>query len=375
MSNDSKLWCPEIRNGLNIERFNNDQMLYGPCCNSDRNLTDINTFDFESDAFLTKLRNQFDTGQRPKECHRCWIKEDSGQSSRRTDMIDFFQSNHMPTSSTDILSIDYNSSWACNLACVMCGPFHSSTWATELGLDVNSRQKIGRFYYQKNRIIDYLDLSNVKKVHFNGGEPLLNDDHLEVLEKIKKQGNIHQLTVTYNTNGTCRPSERMVALWAQCKFVRIFFSIDAVEDAFEYIRWPGRWSVTEENILNMKKNLPSNVSFGFHVAVGINLLDLVPMINWFDQNIGTNREGDISDFIWLPMNLKGTNVVDVVPELCKQEAIEQLKDLPTAKNIVSYIKQSIAKQDDGSWINWLDDLDKKRGIRWRDCLSIGKYYQ
>jgi MoaA/NifB/PqqE/SkfB family radical SAM enzyme len=349
--------------------------MYGPCCNSQRKLAKIDTFDFQNDEYLTRLRQQFSANVRPDECRRCWIKEDSGQSSRRTDMIEFFKANEIQFNESEIVSLDYNSSWACNLACVMCGPFFSSTWATELGLDAIEREKIGRLTYKKNRTLDYLDLSSVKKVHFNGGEPLINDEHIEVLDQFNKHGNLSQLTVTYNTNGTCRPSKKMIDLWKQCKFVRIFFSVDAIDNAFEYIRWPGRWNETSKNILEMKQNLPSNVAFGFHVAVGLNLLDLKPMIDWFDKNISTNREGDSSNFVWVPMMLKGINLIEVLSDRCKQEALEELQALPTAKNIVSSIRHSARKHDDGKWIEWLDDLDKKRGLQWRDSLAIGKYYR
>lgn len=374
MSNDSKLWCPEIYQGLNIERYNDDQVRYSPCCNSTRRLIDVDKFDFETDAWLQDLRSQFDQNQQPKECHRCWNKENAGQPSRRTDMIQFYHDQNIDPKSKKISSLDYYSSWACNLACVMCSPYYSSTWAQELSLNHTQKLEIGRLYHRRNSIIDRLDLSEVRKVHFNGGEPLLNDDHLEVLEKISNQGRLDTLSISYNTNGTHFPSKKMIDLWAEIKTVRIYFSIDGIDDAFEYIRWPARWHQVQDNILHMKETLPDNVSFGFNTAVGINLFDLPAVAKWFDKHLSINRHGDPSNFAWQPMTINNVDVIKSLPRAVKSIAIEQLKSFEMLKDIVSYIELSKDIENSTGWTEYLDSIDIKRKLYWRDQLAIGNYF-
>jgi molybdenum cofactor biosynthesis enzyme MoaA len=48
----------------------------------------------------------------------------------------------------------------------------------------------------------------VKKIHFNGGEPLLNDDQLGLLLKLEKQDVLKNVFISYNTNGTVMPSKK-----------------------------------------------------------------------------------------------------------------------------------------------------------------------
>jgi wyosine [tRNA(Phe)-imidazoG37] synthetase (radical SAM superfamily) len=375
LSSDAKLWCPDIYHGLNVERYGDDRIKYGPCCNSTRQLTDIDSFDFATDPFLQKLRNEFDQGHRPQECNRCWNKEDRGQTSRRMDMIQFYKDAGVQPESTGIKSIDYYTSWACNLACVMCEPYFSSTWARELDLSRDQLYNLGRLYHNNNSVLSQLDVSGVEKLHFNGGEPFLNNDHLELLEKIKQQGDLSKVTISYNSNGTIAPTPQLIDLWKQSKLVRIYFSIDGIKEVFEYIRWPGKWNQTCENILEMKQSLPSNVCFGFNVAVGINLLDLADIFEWFNTNLATNREGDVSNFTWQPMFIKNISVIDSMPTELKQQAIKDLKSIELAKSIVSYIEQSPEGHNSDPWTEWLTELDKKRNSNWRQTLSIGKYYQ
>ena len=371
MPRNTDLWCPEIYHGLNIEPWNSDKISYGPCCNSDRKITDIDTFNFATDTYLTDLRQKFDMNQRPSECHRCWVKEDTGQQSRRMDMIDFYGS--APRESVPRLeSIDYFSSWACNLACVICSPYFSSTWAQQNNLSKTQLVKMGRLFRNNNFITDKLDLSAVKKVHFNGGEPLINDDHVKILEQLEQQGSLGHTSISYNTNGTCFPTQKLIDLWSKCKFVRIYFSIDGIGDVFEYIRWPGKWIEVSKNMLEMKKHLPSNVGFGFHTAVGlINVLDLKPVIQWFMDNLSTNREGDQSNFAWQPMK---NFEVGRLGNRCKQDAIEHLKSLPLAQGIISYIENNMQVQQDDLWITVLDNLDAKRHMDWRQTLSLKNHY-
>jgi sulfatase maturation enzyme AslB (radical SAM superfamily) len=331
----------------------------------------VATFDFATNEYLQNLRSKFAQGEKPKECELCWKMERVGHRSRRQSAIDFFNIPE-PDYEVKLESIDNSATWACNLACVICSPNNSSTWATELKLDKQQLENIGRRFQKDNNIFENFDFTTVKKIHFNGGEPLLNDHQIDLLDRLAEQDLLKNVFISYNTNGTVYPSNRIIDVWKQARLVKLFFSIDAVGPAFEYIRYPGQWDQTVNNLLTMKKELPSNVMFGFNVAVGAhNLLEVADVWNWFDNNLKTNREGDASDFCWqLTENFK---IADLTLEV-KQQAIEKLSGIDEFSGLVNHIKSTLTSDPDNSWITKLNDIDSRRLTNWRKDLSVAKYY-
>jgi len=370
LSNDYGNWCPEIYRSMFIDRYNRDHVRVAPCCQAVPGVEKVADFNFATSPHLIQLRERFNRGEKPYECNRCWHTEDLGNRSRRQGAIEFFQLTEIDQS-VSLQSIDYNSTWACNLACVMCGPESSSLWATQQNLSKGQLLKIGKYFRNQNNFLDKLDVATVKKIHFNGGEPLLNNDHADMLIKLEQQDVLKNTQISYNTNGTIMPSKKTIELWSKSRLVKLYFSIDAVGPAFEYIRWPGVWSQTCKNMLDMKNDLPSNVIFGFNSTVGCyNVFEMEDVWNWFDQNISTNREGDASDFCWQIAHKfnPGYLSLDI-----KNLAIAQLKSIPSLDGIVRYLESHITHKEDLKWVQYLSGLDSVRGTDWASSLKIAKY--
>ena len=351
---------------LFVDRFNDDQLRVAPCCQAATQTVPVENFDFASNKYLQSLREQFNSGQKPSACARCWQDEALGKKSRRLSAVEFFS---LPDQSTKVVleSVDHSATWACNLGCIMCGPQNSSTWATELDLPAPTLTNMGRRFQKQNKLFDWLDTSNVKKIHFNGGEPLLNDEQSRTLERI----DLSNAFVSYNTNGTVYPSERIVNLWKKTKLVKLFFSIDATEQAFEYIRYPGKWSTLTSNINAMRRELPGNVMFGVNVTVGsYNILELPLVYQWYMENLATNREGDGSDFCWqFAYNYDIAHLSTSI----KQQAISMLAPIDQYQGIVNILKSTMNQHSD-NWTKQLDQIDQRRKTNWRESLQIGKYY-
>jgi hypothetical protein len=366
----SNNWCPEIYRSVFINRHNDTHVRIAPCCQAESALEPVDTFDFNTSAHLTQLRNQFDLGERPSACDRCWNVEKYGHKSRRQSAIEFF---NISTPNNDIVleSLDHSATWACNLACIMCGPRNSSLWASQLDLDKNSLEQMGRLFQRSNNFLSNLDTSQIKKIHFNGGEPFINNDQTQLLENLEQQGILKNTFISYNTNGTIMPSKKIIDLWGKSRLVKLFFSIDAIGSAFEYIRWPGKWEQVSRNILDMKANLPGNVMFGFNTTVGTyNLLELPAVYQWFDQNLKYNKEGDESDFCWQFAN--NFDLKHLSPAI-KISAIDQLKSIAPYNGIVKYLKSVQTQAENLYWIKELDQLDMKRNTNWKQHLQIGKF--
>ena len=372
MLNDYGNWCPEIYRSVYIDRHNDTHIRVAPCCQAATRLESVDAFSFETSPHLTDLRERFDRGERPSACNQCWSVEKLGHKSRRQSAIEFFQ-DPAPDTTIQLQSIDHSATWACNLACVMCSPHNSSLWATQESLTRDDLKSLGRHFQKSNNFLDQLDVSHIKKVHFNGGEPLLNNDQTELLLKLEEQGVLKDTFISYNTNGTVMPSNRVIDLWKQARLVKIFFSIDAVGPAFEYVRWPGKWNQTSQNILDMRANLPSNVMFGFNTTVGsYNLLEIAEVHRWFEQNIQTNREGDPSDFCW---QLAGNFDPVVLSRIIKMQAIEQLKPIAELVGLVGYVESTLSEPGNNSWTVALDKIDSKRNTNWRTALKVSHFIE
>jgi len=353
-------YCSEIHHGLHLYPDGENNIWYAPCCVADKRKIENDFFDFQTDPYLQSLREQNKNNVKNTECNFCWKEENLGGTSKRQSGLDFTIDN------SGLEIFEYNVNWACNLTCIMCGPHFSSSWAKELGLKDNQNQ-IDR---RKNYIIDQVDLSNVKRIHFNGGEPLINDDHVRILGKIN---NIQEVKITYNTNGTKLPSDRAIRLWENSHHVRLFFSIDAVGSAFEYIRYPGNWDQLQANMDWFIKQMPSNVIFGINATIGsYNLLETVDLYNWFKQTLFANREGDASDFCWQPANnFDYKNLSDVV----KQDALDKLKNCKPLESLYNSVKSQMNNIPNDNWIQKLDEIDLRRGTSWQQSLKIGEYYK
>jgi len=354
-----------------IDRYNNDYIHVAPCCQALYKTELVSNFDFYSSPYLTSLRNRFDNGEQPAECQRCWDAEAHGHASRRQSAIKFY---NLPDEDRTVIfeGLDHSATWACNLACIMCGPEYSSTWANKLSMTRNDLEKIGRLFQKSNDFLERVNVKTLKKLHFNGGEPLLNNEHVHLLERLSSDNMLKDVFISYNTNGTTYPSDRLINLWSQAKLVKIFFSIDAVGSAFEYIRWPAKWNSVHKNILAMKEHLPNNIMFGVNATIGsYNLLEMKNVWDWFLSSIETNKAGDKSDFCWQMAD--NYNISELSIE-AKHAAIEQLEPIESLQGIVSMLKLASTLGQSNQWISKLDALDQKRNNSWRNSLLVAQYY-
>ena len=385
-------WCPDIYRGLYIDRWNDDEVRISPCCQADCATESADTFAFDTSPFLNALREKFNRGDRATECKRCWDYEDhnsgTGYHSRRQKAIITYENATQRTEpwyEVALSSLDYCCTWVCNLACAICRPLNSSLWSAELKQTKEQRRSVGRLYELKPQpsLADRLDFDNIYRVHFNGGEPMATKEHVRVLQKLADNGTLKNTVVSYNTNGTMYPGDEVVELWRQAQQVHVSFSIDAVGPAFEYVRYPAKWSQVSANILRMKQEMPANVEFGFTVAVGaLNVFDMPDLWAWYSANMEPGVEWYRSKFSWqfiTEMEL-GTLPVDI-----RIQAIDTLKDIPIFQGVASYIQSTI---DDSTvidsnphvnflpvWSEQLDTIDARRGLNWRDELTVGKYYR
>lgn len=279
MMTESNNWCSEPFNNIYVENIDGGKV--APCCAS--KTEKINQyFSLSQQPHLIKIRNQFLNGERPDACEYCWKNEEQGLGSRRLD-----SGQRSPQYTINSLEINVNN--ICNLKCRICGPYYSSGWHSDSKKLKRPVPKPG-----KNKLWQDINLSAITWIHFNGGEPLLTNDHMEILQKIPAKTNC---TVYYNTNGTIKVDKAVLELWQQFKLIKLIFSIDDIEEHFEYQRSGARWAEVEANMFWYKQNAPHNTMFGINRTISrYNHHRLDYLNSWYKQNFPTNRYGDKNDF-------------------------------------------------------------------------------
>lgn len=291
-------YCAYIQAGLYIRLDKNSQVTVGPCTltpveyiiTDDKTFTHTQLVDFRD---RNKLTQAMEGG-----CVTCKQYHDMGMISRTRDSAnERYLTDKLIYNLPGPKHITFHLDYICNLACTTCGDALSTKWrglTKVIDLPVQSSADQIKF------IINNINTSCLETVHIFGGEPFLTKTHEIILEQLLPVAK--NVTLAYDTNGTIIPNQRTLELWEQYHLVRIKFSIDALDDAFYYLRWPANWSEVKDNIFKMAEIVPVNHMFGFRPAVGfLNFHLIKDLRNWQQKYLPTNRLGDLTEFEYNPV--------------------------------------------------------------------------
>ena len=352
--------CYDIHHNIAIDYVNGKTSI-GPCCQSGRIEVDEGTIASHwNHPQLQKLRKQdyLDPGF----CNSCITVELAGGKSRRQSQIEFYQGWD---SNKKIRGLDIKLGNLCNLKCVICGPEYSTAWiadAEKLGKNIENF-----IYYDKKIQFELRDgtaLLDLVLVHFWGGEPLIDNKHVKVLEFLDTLDILKNCRITYNTNGTHKVDDHVLSLWAKAKLVEIYFSIDDIGDRFEYQRYPAKWHTVLENLEWYKKQLPSNHLFYINCVISyLNIWYLSELVEWKVNNFDTNNQGDKVQLLFQPAF--GPCAINTLTNHLKKQLVEKFArypellpylEIPTTQSEYTPItfKKYIVKLDvirETSWAN------------------------
>lgn len=223
----------------------------------------------------------------------------------------------------------------CNLACTLCGPGASSLWRNELGLGKYSWDE---YPSNGNEVVtevkDY-DFSKLEHVTFSGGEPLLNKTSLEILQALSDD-----VDILFHSNGTLVPPQEYLEEFARFKDFLMVFSIDDIEEQFEYLRWPGKWQNVSKNILQTRDLCPNNVKFAFNSVVSLlNENSYTRVHDWVRTNIPVNKTG-----------------------------IKTILFTNESNGLLSRVSAKDCRDNK----EFLDEMDQRRGTNWRKVFPLVK---
>jgi len=222
---------------------------------------------------MKKLRQDMLNETANASCQRCYEQEKSGffsgrQSSNKhhghnIDRIDQTQADgHLDQFEMTYWDIRFSN--LCNLKCRSCGHIFSSQWYQD------QAKLAGPEWKARNTVLNYAGrtetdmweqllphLDYVEQIYFAGGEPLLMEEHYNILNELVKRGRF-DVRLIYNTNFTHTDlkGNSVFDYWKQFKSVAVGASLDASGARGEYIRKGTDWSVVEQNRRDMLSVCP-----------------------------------------------------------------------------------------------------------------------
>jgi len=167
----------------------------------------------------------------------------------------------------------------CNLACVTCDAPASTRWQHEIG-----QQKKQWPIESIIDAVDNLNFLDARSVVFGGGEPILNKSTLIILKKLKSN-----TPVLIHLNGTVLPTQNFLNECSRFDDIQLVFSIDDIEEQFEFLRYPANWNKVLKNILWLQDNCTSNIRFAFNTVVTVlNYSTHTRVSDWVAKNMSSD---------------------------------------------------------------------------------------
>lgn len=361
----------------NSARFNYDK--FEPCCWITRKL-DLKTATADKVTEYHNWLSSIDSWV--PECNFCQEKEVKGIVSPRQ-TVDNYPSKLGVNNESDIgilTSLELQIDTTCNAACLICGNHNSTTWQKynigsidnksefnkQIDL-VNYNQTQQRF----DKILKTVSLEKINVVFFLGGEPLHTDLHKQMLLEIQKHKSLSQVSARYTTNGSKIPDAETLELWKQLKSVSVSFSLDGIEDHFNYWRWPLQWNQVEKNIqyfITLKKTLIPTMQFGISSAINpFNIFYYDRYIEWENRIFPPTQKLKFSD-AFDSVNIVNTSCI---PSALMEQIEEKYIDHPWLIKRMRPFDQIKFN----NFMKYIDHHDQRRGLNWRDIFpEIVKYF-
>ena len=121
----------------------------------------------------------------------------------------------------------------------------------------------------------------LNRLYVTGGEPLINDRFEAVVDHLLESGAAGHIDIELSTNCT-HVDAGILAKLRKFRSLRLFLSLDAVGDAFEYIRHPARWSTIDRNVRYLKESFGSSCLVTPTVQI-YNILGITDLFRYCDE--------------------------------------------------------------------------------------------
>jgi sulfatase maturation enzyme AslB (radical SAM superfamily) len=202
---------------------------------------------------IRELRKSLINGEWHPACYGCRDNEIAGVDSMRTiwsrSISDAPIVEYIDPKNVKYLDITLGNK--CNSKCMTCGPKSSSLWEKEWEarlypkIPIISRNDVEiNDKFSKNLLDTF---SNIENLSFIGGEPLIIDEHLNLLRMCVDNGMSENIGLSYVTN-LSKYDREIFNLWKKFRSISLSFSIDGTNLVNDYLRYPVKFSKIVDNL-------------------------------------------------------------------------------------------------------------------------------
>jgi MoaA/NifB/PqqE/SkfB family radical SAM enzyme len=257
-----------------------------PCCHAEMGIGQIGDCRKQTlkeiwygDA-MNELRSNMLQETKSAACARCYEQEAAGFFSGRKSANKHHGHNigNLQGAPFKLSYWDIRFSNLCNLRCRSCGHIFSSQWYQD------QAKLAGGDWKEKNTVLNYAGrtetdmweqlephLDYVEQIYFAGGEPLLMEEHYNILEELVKRKKF-DVRLIYNTNFTHTElkGKSVFEYWRQFKSVAVGASLDAEGPRAEYIRKGTNW---EDVVRNRQEMLRICPEVDFYISPTLSIMN------------------------------------------------------------------------------------------------------
>jgi len=270
-----------------------------------------------------------------KECVKCYEQEGHGFFSMRNSMNKNFGQHIGIIDQTKedgtfedfkMRYYDIRFSNFCNMRCRTCGSIFSSQWYDEEVKLYGPRNypKIAYAGKDKDDMWNQMQehIPHLDQIYFAGGEPLIMEEHYNVLTELVKREMFH-VRLMYNTNFSelMLKDKDVLEYWKLFKTVGVGASIDASYARGEYLRKGTKW---DKIVRNRERMLEVCPQVDFYVSSTVSIFNVLHVTDFHREWIekGYVRPGD-----WNVNILQGPDRdrIDILPDEFKKQAIEKIQ--------------------------------------------------
>ena len=331
------------------------------------NINDNNIQDIVKDNdVLKEIQQSMIDGKRHENCRTCYKLEDSGVSYSLRKHYKSTISNFnnldqydIASGSLDVTSFDLRYDNTCQNACVYCDPELSSRWEKELGVTI---PKPDKSYIDNTKKYVSENLANLKEIYLAGGEPLVTKDFADILEELYEVNPNCKVRINSNIKNINTP---VYELSKKFRNLRYTLSAEAVEQQFDYIRYPQKWTSFQNNVEKVMHEVPS---YNFNMALNIlNVYGLFDCIDYL-RSIGAHDNSFIITHVnnpsWCNINNLPDELLDEFIERCNlyMSLTDPKYSLYSAlEGCVNFVRLPFDKNINDTILN-LETLDMRRNL-------------
>jgi len=270
-------------------------------------------------------------------CAKCYNKENGGERSARIisnemykDHIDEYVRNTTPDGRYEDFNLiywDVRFSNKCNFKCRMCGPGSSSAWVSDAKKLSSNQREIAKLAQLENidgqDSLTYLkeNANKVEQILFAGGEPLIMDEHYQLMEHLIANNNFCELNYHTNLSKLQYKEWNAVEMWKKWPKdkLTVWPSIDETGERAELIRSGTVWDEIEANLETLLKegiNIQPNITVS---VLNVNRLPEL-FLFFYHKGIITSKANFTLGMVYTPARLN----INILPDDYKQETKEKL---------------------------------------------------